>query len=205
MIFSPCSLIRFTMADDRGHTSFVTCAVYLAEGSNIMTSSFDGTCRVWDTKTCEALVSFRPDSTSAHSLIHETPLLNIFLVPNTPDYVIICSKNRQAFMVTAQGQHIQQYSASAITADFLSFTLSSHGKVFCGSYITSVADCMITVGKYLYCGTADGKIVVFNIADGTIEETLTIDDREIIGIFHHPQRNMLGTMTDHGLLKIWKA
>jgi WD40 repeat-containing protein SMU1 len=151
-----------------------------------MTSSSDGTCRVWETKSCETLLSFRPDAIAAQSLINEIALLSIFVVPNTPDYVIVCAKNKQAFMLTPQGRLIQKYSAAEITNDFLSFALSCHG-------------------KYLYCATMDGKVIVFNVADGSIEETLAIEDREIIGMFHHPQRNMLVTMTDHGLLKLWKA
>ncbi len=38
-----------------------------------------------------------------------------------------------------------------------------------------------------------------------MEEIIKIDEREVIGIFHHPQRNILGSMNDQGLLKLWKA
>ncbi len=45
---------------DRGHTSFVTGALYTKDAaSNVITASADGTVRLWDARTAECLLVAR--------------------------------------------------------------------------------------------------------------------------------------------------
>lgn len=67
--------------------------------------------------------------------------------------------------------------------------------------------CMLLVlllGKYIYCIGEDGVLYIFNTASGELENVLPISDREVIGVAHHPHRNLLATITDNGELKLWK-
>jgi WD40 repeat-containing protein SMU1 len=50
----------------------------------------------------------------------------------------------------------------------------------------------------------DGILYIFDAINGQLESVLQITDREVIGITHHPYRNIITTITDDGLLKLWK-
>ena len=47
---------------------------------------------------------------------------------------------------------------------------------------------------------------VFDVASGSIEEEVKVGDvgAEVIGVFQHPFRNIIGTISDVGVLKLWK-
>lgn len=50
----------------------------------------------------------------------------------------------------------------------------------------------------------DGTLYVFDSQSSELENVLQISEREVIGIAHHPQRNLVVTITDNGELKVWK-
>ena len=60
------------------------------------------------------------------------------------------------------------------------------------------------LGKWLYCGGEDGNLYAFDMAGGTLERVVEVCKGEVIGLAHHPYRNLLTTITDGGDLKIWK-
>ena len=47
---------------------------------------------------------------------------------------------------------------------------------------------------------------IFDVAGGQLEAVLEVGEpgREIIGVSHHPYRNLLVTIADNGQLKFWK-
>ena len=61
------------------------------------------------------------------------------------------------------------------------------------------------VGRWLYCGAEDGAVYLFDVSTGQLENVLeACPGREIIGMGHHSQRNVLGTISEHGQLSLWK-
>ena len=48
------------MKEFRGHTSYVNGATYNKDGSHVLTASSDGTVKLWDAKTTDCLLTFRP-------------------------------------------------------------------------------------------------------------------------------------------------
>ena len=58
----------------------------------------------------------------------------------------------------------------------------------------------------------DGILYIFDAATGQLENVLEMSSpnaaagdvgREVIGISHHPTRNLVATITDDGILKTW--
>jgi len=45
---------------------------------------------------------------------------------------------------------------------------------------------------------------MFDSISGELESFLQIAESEVIGIVHHPQRNLICTTTVDGQLKLWK-
>jgi WD40 repeat-containing protein SMU1 len=109
------------------------------------------------------------------------------LMPNNPDHVFVCNKSPNAYIMTIQGQIIKTYSSGKLSGgDFVCATVSPQG-------------------KWIYCVGEDSILYVFDVLGGQLEHILQLADREIIGICHHPHRNLMCSITDIGELKLWKA
>jgi len=174
-----------TLKEFRGHGSYVNAAVYTKDSSHIITVSSDATARIWDVRTTECVLTFRPGLMPG-TTTRDATLHTIQLLPNNPDNMIVCSKSPNAFLMTTQGQLIRTFSSGKTSGgDFLCATLSPQG-------------------KWLYCMGEDGVCYIFSVSTGQLENVLQVSDREVIGIFHHPSRNLLGTISDDGQLKLWK-
>ena len=49
-------------------------------------------------------------------------------------------------------------------------------------------------------------LTVFNALSGSVDSSIEVGDagREIIAMSHHPHRNLLVTLQDDGVLKLWR-
>ena len=175
-----------TLKEFSGHSSFVNAAIYSKDSANILTASSDGTCRLWDVKTTDCLSVIRP-GTVPGSVIREFTIHTIMLMPNNPDQVFVCNKSSNAYIMTIQGQIIKTFSSGKVSGgDFVCATVSPQG-------------------KWIYCVGEDSILYIFDVLGGQLEHILQLADREVIGICHHPTRNLLCSVTDIGELKLWKA
>jgi len=88
--------------------------------------------------------------------------------------------------MTTQGQLVKSFSS---------------GKQAKGNLVCAVVS---PQGHWLYCGGEDGTLYAFNVESGQLDHVLEASDREIISIAHHPHRNLIATVNDAGMLKLWK-
>jgi WD40 repeat-containing protein SMU1 len=172
----------------RGHTSFVNCALYTKDSSNtIVTGSADGTVRLWDLRSTECLLTFRPGQAAGSVVTRELAVHTIQLMPNSTDQVFICTSSSQAFIMTIQGQLVKKFwSGKQSGGDFTCATVSPQG-------------------KWVYCVGEDGVMYIFDTRTGQLENVLTVSEGpQVLSVVHHPHRNIMATTTNNECLKIWK-
>lgn len=177
-----------TLKELLGHGSYVNTACFSKDGSSIISGSSDGTVKVWDSRTCDCIATVRPGVLHG-SIVRETTVHTIQLVPHTPDHLFVVTKSANAYIMTQSGEVLKTFAGGKPTGqggDFLCATLSPQG-------------------RWAYCLGEDGIMSIFDVAKGALEESVSLSDREIISLVHHPHRNLLVTLADDGILKIWKA
>jgi WD40 repeat-containing protein SMU1 len=173
----------------------VNSAAYSKDGTQVISASSDGTIRLWDIRTSDCLISYRPGLSSTSAISSEATVLSVQLMPNNSDQIVVGIKGPQAFIMSLQGQLLR--------------TLSS-GKQTGGDFVSV---CVSPQGKWVYCMGEDGILYIFDSLTGQLENVLEISTvaggagvpgGDVIGVSHHPHRNLLASITDDGTLKTWK-
>ncbi|GAB5362196.1 hypothetical protein AAMO2058_000777600 [Amorphochlora amoebiformis] len=164
-----------TLKEFRGHTSYVNSAIYTQDFAQILSCSSDGTVRVWDAKTTEPIRSFRPN--------HEVSVLKIKRVHKKPSQFYIVNRESLCRVMTMGGSTIRSYEAKS---DLTDITFSPRKKL------------IYTIGEdqVLYC---------FNADSGNLEDVLRLHAKEVLGIVHHPHKNILASYSSDRTIKIWRS
>lgn len=172
-----------TLKEFRGHTSFVNHVSYTSDGERALSASSDGTMRVWNIKTTDCLFTFRLPASNAS----EEPAVHTVLpMPRNVDQLLVCGRQSSVHIISDKGQVVRTFSS---------------GKSEGGNFLCCT---MSPQGHFIYCVGEDSVMYCFNVASGQLDHVLKVADREVIGISHHPHRNLIATYSDEGTLKMWK-
>ncbi|CAD6231543.1 unnamed protein product [Miscanthus lutarioriparius] len=167
----------------RGHTSYVNYAIFTTDGSRVITSSSDCTVKVWDTKTTDCLHTFKPPPPLRGG---DASVNSVHLFPKNTDHIVVCNKTSSIFIMTLQGQVVKSFSS---------------GKREGGDF---VAASVSPKGEWIYCVGEDMNMYCFSYQSGKLEHLMKVHEKDVIGITHHPHRNLVATIAEDCMMKIWK-
>jgi WD40 repeat-containing protein SMU1 len=166
----------------KGHTSYVTNAHYTRDNKLIVSSSSDGTIKVWDSTSAQCLKTFKPGKIESELDIH-----SLLPLPHLGQHqFIVSNKSNIIYLMNLEGETIKTFTTDQKEkSDFVTARLSPKA-------------------NFLFAITEDCKMYVFNMNTGEQVQTLQVHEKEVIGLDHHPFRNLLLSFSTDGSLKVWK-
>ena len=86
-------------------------------------------------------------------------------------------------------------------------TMENDGKNSCfGSFWAAAAPRTVSPkGEWLHAVAEDNMLYSFSVASGGLEQTLKVAEKEIIGLTHHPTRNIVAGFAGDGTMVFMKA
>jgi WD40 repeat-containing protein SMU1 len=213
----------------RGHSSFCNTCKYMLVDDNsmlrVITSSADGTARIYSGKTSEVLLVVRPFSLGTHmteagtSIVQKmgdtpnvegSPNLHTVIPLHTPaETIVLVPRGSRAFLVSLTGVVLRIFDSSTPNTIFVAAAISP-------------------TNQWLYCATESGAMHVFHVTSGEEEtvirnfgmETCKSSSKkvetptssappEITSILHHPHKGIVGAFSSdksqkRGVLALWK-
>ncbi|KAK5978729.1 WD domain G-beta repeat protein [Trichostrongylus colubriformis] len=140
--------------------------------------SADGTLRIWNLKTAECATTFR--------IAGDIAVNSVTPIPKT-DQIIVCNRSNTLYIVNPQGQVVRSMTSGKRGAE--------------GEFIA----CIVSPrGEWTYAVAEDGVLYCFPLLTGVLENTLPVSEKQVLGLAHHPNQNLIATIAEDALLKLWK-
>eukprot|EP00927_Polykrikos_kofoidii_P038500 TRINITY_DN32882_c0_g1_i1.p1 TRINITY_DN32882_c0_g1~~TRINITY_DN32882_c0_g1_i1.p1 ORF type:complete len:550 (-),score=107.75 TRINITY_DN32882_c0_g1_i1:164-1744(-) len=181
-----------TLKEFRGHTSFVNSAVYNRDNSKVITGSSDGLVIVFDSRTTEVLTKISPPPPPHLNSTMQYAVNAAILAPLQPgqsadeESILVCSRTNTLLLMNLAGQVVKSFSA---------------GKKEKGDFSAMIAS---PKGEWVYGVAEDHTLYCFSVVTGELEQTLKIAEKDVIGLTHHPNRNIVAAYSADGTLAFLK-
>ncbi|KAK8795530.1 hypothetical protein WA158_000187 [Blastocystis sp. Blastoise] len=205
------------------HEKAVSSLCFAPNGLQLLSTSFDGTIRLYGLKAGKMLKLFRGHSSYVNNCIYindkhiasssSDGTVKIWDVHSCLCITTITPKNeknieyeilqvlsfpnhRDMIIVLAKADKIFIYNTNGSLFKTLS---TGNGKTnFIQAYTS-------THGKYLYCLGEDGLLYTFSLETYDLYNVFTLLDHEPVGMCIYRERNIIGVYSDKGILKLYKS
>mmetsp|Transcript_47928 Transcript_47928/g.138695 ORF Transcript_47928/g.138695 Transcript_47928/m.138695 type:complete len:528 (-) Transcript_47928:63-1646(-) len=183
-----------TLKEYRGHTSFVNSAIYTRDNSKVITGSSDGQVIVFDAKTTEIINTISPPPPVHASSTMQYAVNAVVLAPKLPalqsdhdeQLIFVCCRTNTILLMNLSGQLLKSFcSGRREQGDFVAMAPSPKG-------------------EWLYACGEDHQLYCFSTTTGDLEQTVKVAEKDVVGLCHHPLRNILAVYSCDGRLSFLK-
>lgn len=182
-----------TLKEYRGHTSYVNSAVYSRDNNKVISASSDGHVMVFDARTTESLATLTPPPPPHLNSKIQYSVNSAIVAPKLPalygdqedSLIFVCSRTNTILLMNLNGQVLKSFSSGKKDVDFVAMTASPKG-------------------EWLYAAGEDNRLYCFSTETGALEQTVKAAEKEIIGLTHHPSRNIVAVYASDGTLAFLK-
>jgi len=174
----------------KGHKSFVNRAVYNHDATQIISCSSDGTVKLWNLKSTDLIRTFKPNPNKNQ----EIAVRSLLLQPGGADQIVVCNASGTVYVCNVATGRVVKEFALETTKDgalkgsrhFIAVSLSSKG-----NFLYALGD-----DRILYC---------FDFASTKLIHAMKLHTDDVLGICHHPQRDIMASWSTDHLIKVWRS
>ena len=171
-----------------GHDLAVTDMMLTSDGNKLLSCARDGAIKVWDFKSTECILVFKPPSIRPG---HESDIYQLMPFPyvdkeGNPENFMVCSRSHMIHLMNTNGQTVRAYENDKKGVLFEAAGLSSQGSL-------------------MYGLTEKGFICCFETETGMLVREFPIATKNVSSMAHHPLRNIIVISTMDGNVLFYRA
>ncbi|KAB1280585.1 WD repeat-containing protein 5 [Camelus dromedarius] len=176
------------------------------DGSLIVSSSYDGLCRIWDTASGQCLKTLIDDDNPPVSFVKFSPNGKYILAATLDNTLKLWdySKGKAApafqCLKTYTGHKNEKYCI------FANFSVTG-GKVHVHPFPTALTPCPRCCGQWIVSGSEDNLVYIWNLQTKEIVQKLQGHTDVVISTACHPTENIIASaaLENDKTIKLWKS
>ncbi|WVZ26633.1 hypothetical protein V8G54_005177 [Vigna mungo] len=191
---------------ERAHSQGVTSVSFSRDGSQLLSTSFDSTARIHGLKSGKMLKEFRGHTSYVNDAIFTSDGSRVITASSDCTIKVWDVKTTDCMQTFKPPPPLRGGDASVNSVhifpkntDHIVVVKSfSSGKREGGDF---VAACVSPKGEWIYCVGEDRNIYCFSYQSGKLEHLMKVHEKEVIGVTHHPHRNLVATFSEDCTMK----
>ena len=166
----------------RGHTAFVTSASITPDQQHIISTSVDGSIRIWNIHTteCSRIIPLSPT----------TALLGAVLLPGDEGMVAV-ERSERMVVVSMEGKMGMEMMGG-----------DEEGKG--GKKVEWVGGVVSAAGLWVWGLSVEGTLIAFDVRDGSVVQRVKVHKAEGIALAAHPHINVVATAGQDSTVRLWR-
>ncbi len=203
-----------------GHTTTVNCVRFDRTGTRVLSTSFDGTVRLWHAVTGEELSKFRSKETGIPSCADFAPTGRRYAIGTNSGSILLCSEDGEPEIVAAHKKAIKALAFSRDGQRFVTASQDGTIRICDGESLqlenTLQSDqpvtqlCLSQDGTVLAStGSGKGMVQLWNLESGQQTDSFKAHDSSVNGISFSPTGDRIVTAGNPNSfaseLRMWDA
>ncbi|KAJ2519402.1 hypothetical protein H4217_002710 [Coemansia sp. RSA 1939] len=173
----------------RGHSAAVTSAIFNHDNTRVLSTSEDGTVRIWDASSAVCLHAVVPGSEDLG--LSAPPAHTVLAIPGKPTEFIVCTKSPKMYVIDINGS--------------LKNAFTRPGEEEGGHREEFLAAVVSPGGKFVLAVSGSSTLHCFSIDTGNahVAAHLSIRPGCVTGIAQHPSLNVSAFISNDRSVPVW--